>query len=169
MKQLVLLVITLFVSYSSLAEVRKGHRDAALLQELTGVQTGRMSESQLFSQILKEVESENLGAAQRLAKEFSQRFSKSHLSPRALYSVAQLQANKGKLTDSLRTLAQIEKNYPQSSRAVSAQFLKAMIFKKIHLPNQSSSVLKDLQKRFPGSPEAYRAQVEIQLLSNKVN
>lgn len=169
MKQLVLLTITLFVSYSSLAEIKKGQKDSALLQELTGIKTGQLNEKQLFASLMTEVENKNLGTSERILSAFLKRYSRSHLTPKALFSVAQLQANKGQLTNSLGTLAKLEKNYPKSSRAVSAHFLKAMIFKKIHLPQQSASVLKDLQKRYPGSPEAFRAQVELKLLSSRIN
>ncbi|MFP5519044.1 MAG: tetratricopeptide repeat protein [Bdellovibrionia bacterium] len=173
MKQLCIYSVMIGLSLS-LMPLTSSHaatprQQQALLQELTGKKPSQLKERDLYADILTAYDTKDLMRLQTKTQQLVRYFPQGSLAPKALYMQSLLQAEKKRYVEALKSIAKIEKSYPQSSRRVSATFLKAMIFKSIHLPQQSATVLREVSKKFPGSPESYRAAAELKILQNKVN
>ena len=67
--------------------------------------------------------------------------------------------------EALRDFQKISKNYPNSNKAVSAQFSKAITYKRLNLPAESKRVFKEVMAKYPGSPESFRAEAELKLFN----
>ena len=173
MKQLSLYIAVIFLSIALLpAEFSRAASEVKtqdLLLELKGKSSRKISERDSYAEIASAFDAKDLIRLQTHTQSFLRFRKNSVFAPKALYLLAHLQAEKKRYPEALKTIGRIEKNYRQSSRMVSAQFLKAMIFKKIYLPDQSRAVLAQLMKSYPGSPESFRAQSELRYLKDKVN
>jgi TolA-binding protein len=63
--------------------------------------------------------------------------------------------------EAIRYFARIEKEYPNSDKAASARFAKAMTYKKMNLPQFAKRSLAEVRAKYPGSPESFRADAEL--------
>lgn len=169
MKQLCLGIMTFLFSISVFAAPKKDLSQSALLAELKGQSPQSMSELELYTEVVNAFDGKRLKSLELQAQSFLQ---KHPLSPRAdnvLFMQATLHAEKKNYAKSLRAISLIEQKYAQSNRHSAALFLKAMIFKNIHLPEQSRAVLLKIRETYPRSPEFYRAEAELRILQNQVN
>jgi TolA-binding protein len=57
--------------------------------------------------------------------------------------------------------------YGNSNKASAAQFAKAVTLKRMNLNTQAISAFRTVQKQYPGSQEALRAQNELKILGVK--
>ena len=63
----------------------------------------------------------------------------------------------------LKYFNQVLTEYPRSNRSRAALYAKAATYRKMNLQTQSTSVFEQVQKRFPGSPEAHRAALDLKV------
>ena len=82
----------------------------------------------------------------------------------ALYLDGLLCFEANQLPQAEQFLNRVISELPQSNKVVAAIFAKAMIAKKMKKYGQAESVLQQVARTFPGSPEAGRVNFEIKLM-----
>lgn len=133
------------------------------LLELTGVRGNRVSEVELYQQIVERFRAEDeIGLVSRVQTMLRQ-FPLSAHADNALYLLGKHYYQQKDFPRSIRYLNQLERDYPNSNKLVSAKFIKAMTFRRMNLDEQAQGVFQDLVRRYPGSPEAYRAMNELRV------
>jgi TolA-binding protein len=96
---------------------------------------------------------------------FLNKYPRSHFADNVLYLQGQLALQNKNYAEALRNFQKITKLYPHGNKAVSAQFSKAMTYKRLNLTAEVRRVLKELRVKYPGSPEYFRAEAELKLLN----
>lgn len=133
-----------------------------LMKELMGPTKGK-DDITLYSEIVAFYQSNDQRRLKHRLQSLMTQFPQSHFIDNALYLAGRQSMENRNYPEAIKYFQKVIKDYPQSNRMVSAEFAKAMTYKKMNLGVQSKSVLKDIQKRFPGSPESFRAQSEMKL------
>jgi TolA-binding protein len=82
----------------------------------------------------------------------------------SLYLAGLMEAGMKNYGKSLRLLSRLEKQYPLNHQITAAIFAKGVIYKKMNLPVLAKSVFENVQAKYPGSPEATRAALELRTL-----
>lgn len=135
-----------------------------LLVELTGKKVSKQSEASLYMQIASAFQNRKSDVVRQKSKEFMIRFSKSSLMDNVLYVNGLSEMENSRYVEALRIFQRIEAEYPKGDRAAAARLSKALMYKRMNLKDQSQSNLQAVHKSYPGSPEAYRAQVELKIM-----
>ena len=137
----------------------------ALLVELTGQDISKESDATLYAEMVgASRNSDEIGFKSRLQALLSH-YPQSTYADSALFLAGRMAIDHGNYAEAIRYFARIEKEYPHGKRAVSAHFDKAMVYKKINLPEIAKQILKDVRAKYPGSPESFRADNEIKLIN----
>lgn len=97
----------------------------------------------------------------RLSSIFTKTFPKSALADNVLYLKANLDFSKEDIRSALETLNQLVDNYPLSNKRVSADLLRAVIFSRLNLVEQSQEIFHRIVRQYPGSFEAKQAKLQI--------
>ena len=140
------------------------NQQAALLVELTGKDISKESDMTLYSEMVTAHEkNDEIGFKSRLQSLLS-RFPQSAYADNALFLAGRRAVDNGNYAEAIRYFGRIEREYPRSNRIVAARFAKAMTYKKMNLPEFAKRNLADLKKRFPGSPESFRAEAELKMM-----
>lgn len=133
-----------------------------LLKELMGPTKGK-DDITLYSEIVAFYQSNDQRRLKHRLQSLMSQFPQSHFIDNALYLAGRQSMENRNYPEAIKYFQKVINEYPQSNRMVSAQFAKAMTYKKMNLSSQSKTVLKDIKKKFPGSPESYRAESEMKL------
>ncbi len=136
----------------------------ALLVELTGKDFRKSNDISLYSEMVSAYDANNEIAFKSRLQSLLSRFPTSPYADNALYLAGSMAVNKGNYSEAIKYFADIEKKYPRSNKMVAAKFAKAMTYKAMNLPEYAKSNLKDLIKKYPGSPESFRASTELKIL-----
>ncbi len=159
-------VIALSLLTSSISHGLKSPGDGLnkdeLMKELMGPTKGK-DDLTLYSEIVAFYQSNDQRRLKHRLQSLMSQFPQSHFIDNALYLAGRQSMENRNYPEAIKYFQKVIKDYPQSNRMVSAEFAKAMTYKKMNLVPQSKSVLKDIKKRFPGSPESYRAESEMKL------
>lgn len=137
----------------------------ALLIELTGKDDTKMSDVDLYAEIVAAYQSrDEMGVVGRVPI-FLNKHPKSPFADNVLYLAGRQALDRKNYAESIKYFQRLMTDYPNSNRVVSAQFAKAMAYKKMNLEPQARKVLRDIMKKYPGSPESFRADSEMRLLN----
>lgn len=136
----------------------------ALMVELTGKDVKKKNDISLYADMVSAYDAGNLIAFKNSLEVLLSRFPTSPYADNALYLAGSMSVNKGNYADAIRYFSEIEKKYPRSNKVVSAKFAKAMTYKVMNLPQYAKKNLRDLIKKYPGSPESFRASTELKVL-----
>ncbi|HRO67219.1 MAG TPA: tetratricopeptide repeat protein [Pseudobdellovibrionaceae bacterium] len=139
--------------------------EQALLIELTGKDQGKLSEVDLYSELVSAYQSQDEIGFQSRLQTFLSRFPKSSFADNALYLAGRKSLEQKRYAPALQYFHRIVSEYPRGNRAVSAQFAKAMTYKQMNLTAESRKVMKEVMRKYPGSPESFRAEGEMRLLN----
>lgn len=142
----------------------KMSKEGMLMLELTGKDFSRESDSSLYAQLVSAYEKNDEIAFKARLQNFNSRFSKSPLAGHVLFLAGRFAVDRNNYAEAIRYFSDVEKKHPRSSKVISAKFAKAMTYKKMNLPEISRSLLSQIVKRYPGSPESFRAQNEMRAL-----
>lgn len=156
------LVCSFTFSHFAYSITRKQKED--LIKELTGKDYLSAAEIHAYSAVVGFYQSNDLKKLKTSTDQFVHRFPLSPFSDNALYLVGKLALEKNNYTTAIKYFSQIEQQYNSSNKNVSAQFAKAITYKKMNLPELAKSVFKNLKKQYPGSSEAILADSELRLL-----
>lgn len=131
--------------------------------ELLSPAVSQLGEKQLYEEIVSKYdENQEFGFFSR-AQNFMSRFPKSPLADEVLYLSGMMHLNQKRFAKAIQDFGRIQKQYPRSNRAVAAQFAKAMAYRRMNLPELAQRNLIELRKRYPGSPESFRAEAELKM------
>lgn len=165
MKQLVFALATVFLSLSPLAHAGTDPMSKeALLVELTGKDVSKEGAATLYAEIVGAYQADDeLGLNSRVQNLLS-RFPHSEYADNALYLAGRIAMDHRNYAVALKNFSRVLQEYPDSNKAVSAEFAKAIAYNKMNLPQFAREGLKDVIKRYPGSPESFRAESELRLI-----
>lgn len=168
-KQLfVYMAVTLLGSFAH-AEVKSPSSDdmskEALVIELTGKDTKKITEEELYAEVVTSYRNNNEPSLRAHGKNFLKRFGRSHFADNVLFLQGQLALQNKNFPEALRYFQKISKAYPNSNKVVSASFSKALTYKRLNLPAEARRVFKEVMVKYPGSPESFRAEAELKLLN----
>jgi TolA-binding protein len=136
----------------------------ALMIELTGKDPSKIDDVTLYSELVKAYRAnDEIGFKSRL-QTFMTRFSSSSYADNALYLAGRMAFQNKNYGEAIKYYQRVVTQYPRSNKVVSAKLAKGLAYKKMNLQPQAKSVFLDLRKRYPGSPEAFRAENEMKIL-----
>lgn len=84
-----------------------------------------------------------------------------------IYMQGRLALDQRKFPQALKLFSEVISQHPTSDKRVSAGLAKAMVYKQMGLTKYFEKELKQLTRRYPGSPEFYRAKMELKLLKTQ--
>lgn len=136
----------------------------ALMIELTGKDPSKIDDVTLYGELVKAYRSnDEIGFKSRL-QTFMTRFASSSYADNALYLAGRMAFQNKNYGEAIRYYQQVITKYPRSNKVVGAKLAKGIAYKQMNLQPQARTVFVDLRKRFPGSPEAFRAENEMKLI-----
>ncbi len=173
MKHLKYLAATVLLSIGLPSFAKVGTRPAAsleknkteaLLVELTGKDITKEDDRTLYSEMIAASEASDEISFKSRLQSLLTRFPHSPYADNALFLAGRRAVDAGHFAEAIRYFGRIEREYPRSNRVVAARFAKAMTYKKMNLPEFARQSLVDLKSQFPGSPESFRADSELNLM-----
>lgn len=163
------LVLFIFPQLASAKSVKSQKRDElsreALLIELTGKDDSTMSDVDLYAEIVAAYQARDRAGMKARVDKFMARHAKSSFADNALYLAGRLSLDQKHYGDALRYFNRVSSDYPRSNRVVSAQFAKAVAYKKMNLETEARRVFREVIQKYPGSPESFRADGEMRMLN----
>ena len=174
MKQLCLLAATVILSVSGTTfakasngkahPIDKDTKQQQLLLELTGKDESKISDIQLYAQIVGAYESRDELSFKSRMQSFIHRFPQSPYADNVLYLAGMMAVNNMNFPEAIRFFSRVEKEYPTSDKVTAAVFAKGMTYKKMNLEGFAKQILSQVKSKFPGSPESFRAEVELKMI-----
>lgn len=141
--------------------------EVKLLSELKGNKISAKNDIELYELMTKAYQEKQTDLIKLYTKDFEARFSKSDLLDNAWYLTGLALSENSEYYSALSYFQKIETYSPYGDRASQAKLAKALMYKKMGLLDVSVVNLKELVKRYPGSPESYRAANELKLATQK--
>jgi TolA-binding protein len=138
--------------------------ETQLYKELTGKDYGAMGEMGLYSEILTAYQSQRETEFSTLLSVFLQKYSQSVYADNALFLAGKMALEKKQYGKAVGYFQKVEDQFPQSNKKVSAAFAKGIAYKKMNLEKLALRVFEDVKKKYPGSPESFRASNEVKLI-----
>jgi TolA-binding protein len=168
-RQLVLIAACGFFSLMTFAKPAPVKDDTMskenLLIELTGKDYKKIKEEDLYAEVITAYKSGNDIALKARSQTFLKRFPQSQFADNVIYLSGLLALQNHGYPEALRQFQKVIKFYPNSNKAVSAQFSKAITYKRLNLDAEAKRVFKEVMVKYPGSPESFRAEAELKLLN----
>lgn len=143
------------------SEVSKG---SALWQELTGENLDKLDDKGFYSEVVAQYQIRDAKGLSRYVEALLSRYPTSPYADNALYLGGELALEMKNYPEALRYFQKVTRLYPLSNRVVAAQFAKGMAYKKMNLDAQAKRVFFEVRTKYPGSPESFRAEVELKLI-----
>lgn len=164
MKHFALILLAVFVSEYGFSAVRNELSKESLLIELTGKDYSKISDSQLYAELIASYQASNEVGFQSRLQRFMSQYPQSPFADNALYVAGKMALEAKNYPQSIRYFQRVQQEYPRSNRLVSSMFAKARAYRQMNLIEQSRNSFKDVIKKFPGSPEAFQAESELRLM-----
>lgn len=121
-------------------------------------------ERQIYDELVQAYERNDELSFQSRFQNMMTEHSRSLLADDALYLAGMMSFSNKMYGRAIKYFSQILTDYPDSNRARAALFAKASAYRKMNLLPQSTEVFKEVKTRYPGSPEAKRADVELRII-----
>jgi TolA-binding protein len=157
--------LSLFIFENALAAKKsvKSQKEALMI-ELTGKDPSKVDDVSLYGELVKAYRAnDEIGFKSRL-QTFMTRFANSSYADNALYLAGRMAYGNKNYGEAIRYYQRVISEYPRSNKVVGAKLAKGVAYKKMNLQPQAKLVFSELQKRYPGSPEAFRAENEMKIL-----
>ncbi len=167
MKQIVNALVMVFVSLPLFVHAVGAHKapsKKALILELTGKDTSNVSASELYAEIVGAYQADDELSLKSRLQNLLTKFPQSEYADNALYLAGRMAMDHRNYADAIKQFGKIRRSYPNGDKAAAAEFAKGMAYKKMNLPKFAQQVLQGVKKRYPGSPESFRADSEIKIL-----
>jgi TolA-binding protein len=167
MRQYFILTVTFVLSLSAVetwaAKKNNSMSKEALMIELTGKDPSKVDETALYSEIIGAYrKNDEIGFKSRM-QTFMTRFSNSAYADNVLYLAGRMAFDNKNYAEAIKFYQKVVTQYPRSNKVVASQLAKGMAYKKMNLDPQAKFVFQEVRKRYPGSPEAFRAENEMKL------
>lgn len=124
----------------------------------------KLSERDLYGKAIELFRAKDKESLDGVRELMNQKFPASPHIDNVIYLSGLLEMRKDQFVPALRKFDSIVQAFPNGNKRVSALFAKAVIYKRLHLLDQSETVLNQVVKEYPGSPESQRAVMELKLL-----
>ena len=132
--------------------------------ELTGKDPSKVDETALYAEIASSYrKNDEIGFKSRM-QTFLTRFPQSAYADNVLYLAGRMAFDNKNFAEAIKYYQRVISKYPRSNKVVAARLGKGVAYKKMNLTPQAGYVFKDLRKRYPGSPEAFRAENELKII-----
>jgi TolA-binding protein len=133
--------------------------------ELSGEKADKLNEMQIYEKVIEKYRVGDLRASDAFTHLLISKYPQSIFADNSLYMCGLLAIDKKFYGKALQSFNDILDRFPTSNKAVSALFAKGMLLKKMNLISQSKVTLLEVQKRFPGSPEFFRSDLELKIIN----
>lgn len=163
MKHLVLtsfLGVIIFSSVGLTVPHKSLNRDE-LMAELTGKDTKSMSDTALYAEIVGAYQRRDQLALQSRLQALLKRFPQSEYADNALYLAGKSALEHRNYAGALKYFSKVTDLYPHGNKVSAAQFAKAITYRKMNLDPLAKEVFENVKKKYPGSPESFRAAAEL--------
>jgi TolA-binding protein len=134
-----------------------------LIKELEGVKDSK-TDVQFYSEIISDYQAGKYKVLSIRLNSFIKKFPKSTYIDNAIYLAGKLALEEKNYPASLKHFQKVISSFPQSNKVIAAKFGKAMAYKKMNLDSQAVEVFTDIRKKYPNSPEYFRAEMEMKLI-----
>jgi TolA-binding protein len=167
--KLFLSAIFIFASAISLAAPKslQSKSEIDLKAELTGKDINKMNDDQLYTEVLAQYQRGDTAAMKRAMGILLHKYKASPHADNALFIVGYNALEKNQFAEGLHYFQQLLRDYPTSNKAVSAEFAKGIAYRNMKLTNLAQKTFFKVRKKYPGSPESFRAENELKLLVRK--
>jgi len=135
------------------------------IEMLNPVATTARNEKELYAELVGSFDRNDEIAFFSRFQAYQSKYSKSALADDAIYLAGLMSLSNKNYGPALRYFNQVLKKYPASNKASSSLFAKGVALKKMNLIDESRQVFVKVQKAYPGSPEALRAENEIKIMA----
>lgn len=126
----------------------------------------KMGEDDLYAKVIESFRSKDKTALSASAELIRRKFPSSLHVDNSIYFMALLDMQNNSFVPALRKFESVIQDFPAGNKRVSALFAKAILYKKLNLVDQSQTVLNQVIREYPGSPESQRSVIELKLLSS---
>ena len=126
----------------------------------------KMGEDDLYARVIESFRSKDKTALSASAEMIRRKFPSSLHIDNSIYFMALLDMQENSFVPALRKFESVIQDFPAGNKRVSALFAKAVLYKKLNLVDQSQTVLNQVMREYPGSPESQRSVIELKLLSS---
>lgn len=123
------------------------------------------SEKELYAQLVGSYDRNDEIAFFSRFQSFQAKYPHSPLADETLYLAGLMSLSNKNYGPALRYFNQVIDRYPSSNKAASSLFAKGVALKKMNLTDESRKIFRSVQKSYPGSPEAMRAELEMKILT----
>lgn len=123
-----------------------------------------LNQDTLYSEVIKAYRAQNESALHFYAKQLTHRFPQSVHNDNALFLIGQYHFKKSDYPSSLKFFQQVIESYTTSNKRPSALLMKARAYSELNLKDPAIKTLEYLRKEYPGSPEYFQAEAELELL-----
>ncbi|MCE3010862.1 MAG: tetratricopeptide repeat protein [Proteobacteria bacterium] len=124
----------------------------------------KMDEKNLYSELMTKFDQNDEFGFQSRYQAFKTVYPKSALMDDVIYTSGLLRLANKNYGQALVEFNSVLKKYPRSNRAVSSQFAKGVVLKRMNLKDQAINSFQLVKKSYPGSPEALRAENELKIM-----
>ncbi len=125
----------------------------------------KLSDRDLYAELLKMYDLNNEIAFFSRYQAFMRTYPQSALADDAAYLAGLMSLSNKNYGPSLKYFNLVIQKYPSSNKASSSLFAKGVALKKMNLMSESQQLFVQVQKKYPGSPEALRAEGELKILN----
>lgn len=127
--------------------------------------TTKLSDRDLYAELLKAYDLNNEISFFSKYQAFMSNYSDSALADDAIYLAGLMSLANRNYGPSLKYFNAILNKYSMSNKASSALYAKAVALKKMNLTEEAGQSFFMVMKKYPGSPEAMRAEAEMKILN----
>ena len=157
-----------FISVAGLAAPQPQlHKKIDLKAELTGHDDKKLTEDELYVEVLSRYQSNRLSDMTAAGTLFVKKYPESTHADNVLYLLGYNALERKKYSEALRNFDSLVRKYPLSNKAVSAEFAKGTVYKQMKLNKLARNAFLKVRKKYPRSPEFFRAESEIKFLMTK--
>lgn len=163
MKHLVLatfLGVIIFSTVGSAAPRKNLSRDE-LMAELTGKDAKAMNDTGLYAEIVGAYQRQDQLALQSRVQTLLKRFPQSEYADNALYLAGKSALEHRNYAGAIKYFSKVIDLYPNGNKVAAAQFAKGVTYRKMNLDPLAKEVFGSVKKKYPGSPESFRASNEL--------
>lgn len=152
------------ISFTAPKTFSQSKKEIDLKAELTGKDLNKMNDDQLYAEILSQYQLGDTFLMKRTLNTLLKKYRNSPHADNALYVLGYNALEKNQFAESLNYFQRLLKDYPTSNKAVSAEFAKGLAYRNMKLSGLAQKAFFKVRKKYPGSPESFRAENELKLL-----
>ncbi len=152
------------ISVAAPKSERMSRKEIDLKAELTGKDFNKMNDDQLYTEVLAQYQRGDTASMKRALNLLVKKYKSSPHADNAIYLVGYSALEKSQYAESLQYFQRLLKDYPASNKAVAAEFAKGVAYRNMKLKSLAQRAFFKVRKKYPGSPESFRAENELKLL-----